>query len=92
MEDQKLLEEYISNDVGKIWMSTSGGAMGRKWFFGQFDACVLPACELMMERSGIRTTDRGNVIKVSRAISKIVSNGFQVPFYLYPFTFHTNAL
>ncbi|XP_046746548.1 hemocyte protein-glutamine gamma-glutamyltransferase-like [Diprion similis] len=73
MEDQKLLEEYVMSDIGKIWVGTEKHHSGRGWVFGQFDACVLPACELMLERSGIKDVARGDPIKMSRAISRIVN-------------------
>ncbi|XP_043278187.1 hemocyte protein-glutamine gamma-glutamyltransferase-like [Venturia canescens] len=73
MEDKQLLDEYVLNDVGKIWVGPYGSSRGREWVFGQFDACVLPACMLMFERSGLKTVARGDPIKVSRAISRAVN-------------------
>lgn len=51
MPDQRLLDEYILNDVGKIWVGPIGSSRGREWVFGQFDAYTLPAAMLMFERS-----------------------------------------
>lgn len=51
MPDERLLDEYILTDVGKIWVGPWGSSRGREWVFGQFDACVLPACMLMFGRS-----------------------------------------
>ncbi|XP_046746451.1 hemocyte protein-glutamine gamma-glutamyltransferase-like [Diprion similis] len=73
MEDQKLLEEYVMNDTGKIWVGTKKEPKGRGWVFGQFHACVLPACQLMLKKSGIKDVARGDPIKMSRAISRIVN-------------------
>lgn len=53
MPDQDLLDEYVLNDVGKIWVGPWGSCKGKEWVFGQFDACVLPAIMLMFERSGL---------------------------------------
>lgn len=75
MENQRLLDEYVTNDTGKIWVGALGSCRGREWVFGQFDACVLPACQLLLERSGIKATARGDPIRMSRAISRIVRNG-----------------
>ena len=72
MEEEQLLDEYILNEVGKIWVGACGSARGREWVFGQFDATVLPACMLLLERSRLNKELRGDPIKVSRAISKIV--------------------
>lgn len=51
MPEQRLLDEYILTDVGKIWVGPYGSSRGREWVFGQFDACVLPAAMLMFQRS-----------------------------------------
>lgn len=72
MEDEQLLDEYILNDVGKIWVGPWGSSRGREWVFGQFDACVLPACQLLLERSGIKAISRGDPVRMVRAISRIV--------------------
>lgn len=72
MEDETLLDEYILNDVGKIWVGPHGSSRGREWIFGQFDASVLPACMLLFDKSDIKCMERGDPIKVSRVISKMV--------------------
>lgn len=51
MPEERLLEEYILADVGKIWTGPVGSHRGREWIFGQFDACILPAVWLMLENS-----------------------------------------
>jgi len=73
VEDEQLLDEYILNDVGKIWVGPWGSSRGREWIFGQFDSCVLPACQLLLERSGIKAISRGDPVRITRAISRIVS-------------------
>lgn len=35
MEDEKLLDEYILNETGRIWVGTSQHFRGRPWNFGQ---------------------------------------------------------
>lgn len=72
MEDETLLDEYILNDVGKIWVGPHGSTRGREWIFGQFDACVLPACMLLFDKSEMKSIQRGDPVKVSRTISKMV--------------------
>lgn len=74
MEDEQLLDEYILNDIGKIWVGSWGSARGREWVFGQFDACVLKACQSLLERSGIKANSRGDPVQMCRAISRIVSS------------------
>lgn len=48
MEDCTLLDEYVLNDVGKIWM---GPKRGRSWLYGQLDEVVLPACMFVLDRA-----------------------------------------
>ncbi|CAK9825429.1 Hemocyte protein-glutamine gamma-glutamyltransferase [Anthophora retusa] len=74
MEDEQLLDEYVLNDVGKIWVGPWGSSRGREWVFGQFDASVLPACQLLLERSGIKAISRGDPVKMCRAISRIINS------------------
>lgn len=74
MEDEQLLDEYVLNDVGKIWVGPWGSSRGREWIFGQFDACVLPACESLIQRSGISANSRGDPVQLCRAISRIVNS------------------
>ena len=72
MEEEMLLDEYVLNDVGKIWVGNFENKRGRPWIFGQFDKCILPACQLLLDRSGLNSVSRGDPIRMSRAISKIV--------------------
>ncbi|XP_071450028.1 hemocyte protein-glutamine gamma-glutamyltransferase-like [Hetaerina americana] len=74
MCEERLLHEYVLNDIGKIWVGPYGSSRGRQWVFGQFDDCVLPACMLMLERTNVSPANRGNPIKLVRAISKIVNS------------------
>lgn len=53
MPQSRLLEEYVLNETGKIWVGPLGTTKGREWIFGQFDACVLPAVQLMFDKSGL---------------------------------------
>ena len=65
-------EEYVQNDVGKVWRGTYRQYAGRKWNFGQFDDAVLPACCFILQNSRLKPAERGNAVKVSRAISAMV--------------------
>lgn len=51
MEDTGLLQEYVLNDVGKVWVGPIKTTRGKPWFYGQFDAAVLPACMFMLDRA-----------------------------------------
>jgi hypothetical protein len=94
MSDERLLDEYVLNDVGKIWVGPHGSCRGREWIFGQFDAVVLPAVDLMMSRSGVAPVNRGNPIYVTRAISKMVGlhSDIQLDSFDSSFTFTLNSL
>nr|CAD7596481.1 unnamed protein product [Timema genevievae] len=75
MEDKHLLEEYVVNDVGKIWVGPYGTSRGREWVFGQFDDCVLPACMVMLDRAaGAGSLKRSDPVTVTRSISRIVNS------------------
>nr|XP_023026500.1 hemocyte protein-glutamine gamma-glutamyltransferase-like [Leptinotarsa decemlineata] len=74
MPETKLLDEYVLTDIGKIWVGPLGTSKGREWVFGQFDACVLPAAVLMFEKSRLPHSRRGDPIRLTRTISKMVNS------------------
>lgn len=53
MPEEKLLDEYVLADVGKIWTGSDKVNQGRHWIFGQFDDCILPGVALMLERAKV---------------------------------------
>lgn len=73
MDNDAFRKEYVLNEQGKIWCGTWRQPKGRKWIYGQFDDVVLPACMYLLERSGLEHSERGNPVRVCRAISSIVS-------------------
>uniref|UniRef100_A0A1B6EUM3 Transglutaminase-like domain-containing protein n=1 Tax=Cuerna arida TaxID=1464854 RepID=A0A1B6EUM3_9HEMI len=73
MAEENLLDEYVLNDVGKIWVGPMANTRGREWVFGQFDALVLPAAMLVLERTGLSGLALGDPIKLTRAFSKLVN-------------------
>lgn len=82
MDNESSRKEYVLNEHGKIWCGTWRQPKGRKWIYGQFDDCVLPACMYLLERSGLEHSERGNPIRVCRAISAMVrfTTNSQFPF------------
>ena len=74
MEDCSLLQEYVLNDVGKVWVGPIKTTRGKPWSYGQFDAVVLPACMFMLDRADIPFHHRGDPIKMTRVISRIVNS------------------
>lgn len=75
LEDDKEREEYIMNDRGKIYVGQYRKARGRPWAYGQFDDAVLPAAVYILEMTGanLAHSERGNPVRVVRAISAGVS-------------------
>lgn len=76
MEDEAEKEEYVMNDKGKVYVGQFRKARGRPWAFGQFDDVVLPVAfyVLEMKSANLAHSERGNPIKVVRAVSAGVSN------------------
>ncbi|ODN01465.1 Hemocyte protein-glutamine gamma-glutamyltransferase [Orchesella cincta] len=74
LKEKELLNEYVLEDTGKIWVGPHTSTRGRHWVFGQFDDSVLPLVMILLEKSGIAFSSRGNPILVSRALSKIVNS------------------
>ncbi|XP_045502285.1 hemocyte protein-glutamine gamma-glutamyltransferase-like [Colias croceus] len=74
MEDTSLLQEYVLNDVGKVWVGPIKSTRGKPWLYGQFDAAVLPACMLMLDRAEVPFQHRGDPVKLTRAISRVVNS------------------
>lgn len=56
MPEERLLDEYLLMDVGKIWVGPFGSSRGREWVFGQFDKSVLRSAMLMFQRSKLLDT------------------------------------
>ncbi|XP_026283813.2 hemocyte protein-glutamine gamma-glutamyltransferase-like [Frankliniella occidentalis] len=73
MEETALLDEFVLNDVGKVWVGPMGFTKGREWVFGQFDERVLPAALMVLERTGIPHSERGDPVRMSRALTKLVN-------------------
>ncbi|CAB3257332.1 unnamed protein product [Arctia plantaginis] len=73
MEDTQLLQEYVMNDVGKVWVGPLKTTRGKPWAYGQFDQHVLPACMLMLDRANMPYNHRSDPVKMARVISQIVN-------------------
>lgn len=73
MENEKDRNEYITNDIGKIWIGTSWNPQGRNWIFAQFDEIALRTATFLLDKSKLEPEERGNPVLVSRALSAIVS-------------------
>lgn len=67
-------QEYVLNDVGKIYIGSHAKPRGRKWIYGQFQESVLPAVMFMLDKTRLDITQRANVVKVARAVSAMVNS------------------
>jgi len=72
LDDDEKLHEYVLNETGKVYTGGYRNVRGRPWIYGQFDDCVLPAACVLLEMSGLPHADRGNPVKVVRAISSMI--------------------
>lgn len=73
LDSEDLRREYVMNETGKVYVGTHNRPKGRRWVYGQFSDVALPVAQLLLEQSGLNPTERGNPVKVVRAISAIVS-------------------
>lgn len=78
MKETELLNEWILEEVGKIWVGPHTSTKGRHWVYGQFDDSVLPLIMILLEKSGLPFPSRGNPILVSRALTKMVRGNLQL--------------
>jgi len=72
MENDEQRYEYVINDTGKVYTGGYRNVRGRPWIFGQFDDCVLPAACVLLEMSGLSHAERGNPMKVTRALASMI--------------------
>uniref|UniRef100_A0A146LM26 Hemocyte protein-glutamine gamma-glutamyltransferase n=1 Tax=Lygus hesperus TaxID=30085 RepID=A0A146LM26_LYGHE len=74
LSDEAERNEYVLNDVGKVWMGSYKEPKGRRWVFGQFEDVTLPCVILLLELSDLPHEDRGNPVLIARAISAVVND------------------
>jgi len=76
MEDDAQRAEYVENDTGKIFVGQYRKARGRPWSFGQFEDVVLGVATYVLEMraAALPHSERGNPVKVVRAISAGVND------------------
>ncbi|XP_076067754.1 hemocyte protein-glutamine gamma-glutamyltransferase-like [Oratosquilla oratoria] len=72
VENEAQRNEYIINDSGKIFTGTQRNPKGRPFIFGQFNDVTLPAAMVLLEMSRLPHTERGNPVKVVRAITRMM--------------------
>ncbi|KAG8455376.1 hypothetical protein GDO86_001536 [Hymenochirus boettgeri] len=74
LDNEAWRQEYVLNEIGRIYYGTEHQIGERSWNYGQFDKGILEACLYLLDRAGLSTTARGDPITVSRAISALVNS------------------
>ena len=75
IQDEKEREEYVLNDIGRVYVGSITNVIGRPWIFGQFDDTMLLAALYLLE-SGDWLSDqrKGDVVEVARAFTALVNS------------------
>ncbi|XP_035824902.1 hemocyte protein-glutamine gamma-glutamyltransferase [Aplysia californica] len=74
MDDENLLQEYVLNESGRIFMGHVDELTSKPWNFGQFESCVLDVAMYLLDSNDIQWPVRGNPINVIRKISAVVNS------------------
>lgn len=67
-------QEYVLNEVGKIYIGSYSRPCGRKWTYGQFHESILPAVMYLLDKTRLDINGRSDAVKVSRAVSAMVNS------------------
>lgn len=74
MPDAAARQEYVLNDVGRIWTGSSSVHSGRPWNFGQFDNPCLDAALHLLDKAELGDSARHSPVSVVRAISALTNS------------------
>ncbi|KAM3940240.1 protein-glutamine gamma-glutamyltransferase K [Leptodactylus fuscus] len=74
MDNESWRQEYVLNEIGRIYYGTEHQIGERSWNYGQFDNGVLDAVLYILDRGGLSPSSRGDPITVTRVISAMVNS------------------
>ncbi|XP_040272861.1 protein-glutamine gamma-glutamyltransferase K [Bufo bufo] len=74
MDNEAWKQEYVLNEIGRIYYGTEHQIGERSWNYGQFDKGVLQAVLYILDRGGISPASRCDPITVTRVISAMVNS------------------
>ncbi|BFZ19490.1 hypothetical protein BsWGS_22529 [Bradybaena similaris] len=72
--DEKLLDEYILNETGRLYRGSASSPSPRPWNFGQFESVVLDVVMYLLDVNRINYAIRGNPIPIVRKLSALVNS------------------